>query len=545
MTESLPFDSIVHLPRVRCMAGQVYKLGYDSSCTLDRRAGARRPGSNVISEQRHLQKEANVRKWLVLAAAAVVLVIAACTLTADTTPPTVNIANPVGGDTLAKGSIVIKAVATDDKSVAKVEFYVDGALKGTDNVGGAGDTFRYTWADTSEQTSGAHTLGAKAYDNASTPNTTTSATVTVHIAGGGSGTGPTEHSGNIKADETWWPSGNPHILTSDVYVTDNATVTIKPGCVVKLDPGVEFYAGYGSPASIVAEGTADSVITFTSNVASPSPGDWQSIGIYDEAMNTASFKYCVFEYGGSDAQGEIFCRNHGVKFSHNVVRKSGSYGVNMQTIGFSSFDSNTITTCAEYPVKLEAEYIRTIGSGNVLTGNTHDAVYVDAGAVRQTGTWPNPGVPYTMSQDVAIGDNSNSPIITVTPGTVFKMFPNTEFYVGYGASGGLIADGTSGQIVFTSNSASPNPGDWVALEFYDNIITNQTKLVNCKVEYAGSGNEGANVLFRNCTPTVTGDSIGHSANYGIALWGSTHPDSTALEAANVFYETPSGHIIVH
>jgi hypothetical protein len=482
-----------------------------------------------------------MRKLLALAVMTGLLAIVAC-VTTDTTAPVVSIVGPVGGDTLAKGDIVIKAVATDNKTVAKVEFYIDGALKGTDNVGGAGDTFRYTWADTAAQTSGSHILAAKAYDNASTPNTTTSANVTIYIAGGGSGTGPTEHSGNITADETWWSSGNPHIITNDVSVNGNATLIIKPGCIVKLDPGVELFAGYGSAGSIVAEGTADSVITFTSNVASPSPGDWVSISIWDEGMNTASFKHCVFEYGGGNSQGEVYCRNHGVKFNNNVVRKSGTYGVQMQTVGFSSFDSNTVTQCGTYPLAIEAEYIKTIGSGNIFTGNTTDAIFVDNGAVTEGGTWPNPGVPYVISTNLVIGDNANNPVVTVTPGTIFKMFPDVEFYVGYGNAGGLIADGTLGQIVFTSNVPSPSPGDWTALEFYDNTINNQTKLINCKVEYAGSANNGANVLFRNCTPTVTGDSIGHSLHYGIALWGTEYPDSTALLTNNTFYNNADGAI---
>ena len=481
-----------------------------------------------------------MRKWIALAAVAGLLMIAACD-TADTTNPVVSIVFPAGGATVNKGDIVIKAVATDNKGVTKTEFYIGGTLKGTDNVGGAGDTFRYTWSDTANQVVGQnYSLVAKAFDAAE--NTATSATVTITIAGGGGGTGPTEHEGNITADETWWASGNPHIITGDVSVNGNATLTIKPGCIIKFDPDVELYGGYGSAGSIIAEGTPDSLITFTSNVASPSPGDWKSVSIWDNGMNTASFKHCVFEYGGSSSQGTIYCRNRGIKFSNNVVRKSGTFGIQMQSVGFRSFDSNAVTQCGTYPLSIEAEYIKTIGSGNTFTGNTTDGIHVDDGAVTEGGTWPNPGVPYVISSDLHIGSSANSPVVTVTPATVFKMFPNVEFYVGYGAAGGLIADGTAGQIVFTSNVSSPSPGDWTTLGFYDNTISNQTKLINCKIEYAGSNSDGGNVYFRNCTPTVIGDSIGHSLHYGIALWGSQHPDSTALELNNFFYDNPDGNV---
>jgi len=467
------------------------------------------------------------------------LAIVACDV-ADTEAPAVSIVFPANSATVNKGDIVIKAVATDNKSVSKVEFSIGGALMGTDNAG-ASDTFQYTWTDTAAQVVGhSYELVAKAYDAAD--NSKSSSAITITIAGGGSGTGPTPHGGAIAADETWLASGNPHIITEDVPVNGNATLTIKPGCIIKLDPGTELYAGYGSPGSIVAEGTADSVITFTSNVASPSPGDWKSVSIWDEGMNTASFKYCVFEFGGNNDQGTIYCRNHGVKFSHNVVRKSGTYGIQMQNVGFTAFDSNSVTQCGTYPLSVEAEHIKSIGIGNVFTGNTNDAVYVDNRDVTLTGTWPNPGVPYVFSDGANIGSNSNNPVVTITPGTVLKMFPDKEFYVGYSGSGGLICDGTAGQIVFTSNVPSPSPGDWIALEFYDATIDNQAKLINCKVEYAGSNSDGGNVLFRNCMPTVTGDSIGHSQHYGIWLGGTEHPDSTALETNNVFYDTPDGHI---
>ena len=74
-----------------------------------------------------------MRKVLALAVVAGLLIVAACD-TADTTAPIVSIVLPAGGDTLAKGSIVITAIATDNKAVAKVEFYADGSILGTDNA---------------------------------------------------------------------------------------------------------------------------------------------------------------------------------------------------------------------------------------------------------------------------------------------------------------------------------------------------------------------------------------------------------------------------
>jgi len=120
-----------------------------------------------------------MQKWLVLAAAAVVLVIAACTIV-DTTSPVVAIVYPTDGSTVGAGSVTIKAVATDNKAVTKVEFYDASTKIGEDATGNA-DTFDVSWT----ATAGAHTLKAVASDAAGNQGTST---ISVTVS---SGAGPT------------------------------------------------------------------------------------------------------------------------------------------------------------------------------------------------------------------------------------------------------------------------------------------------------------------------------------------------------------------
>jgi len=200
-----------------------------------------------------------MKRGIALATLAVLLALVAC-VTKDTTKPVVTIVTPADGDTLAPGNITIKAVATDNKGVTKVIFYVGATEIGSDATGTA-DTFDVSWT----AAAGSYTLKAEAYDAA---DNMADDDIDVVVATGGGGTGPTPHSGAITADEIWWPSGNPHIIESDVSVRNNATLTIKPGCVVKFAAGTELYCGYSEPGAIVALGTQDSAIIFTSNVAS-------------------------------------------------------------------------------------------------------------------------------------------------------------------------------------------------------------------------------------------------------------------------------------
>ncbi len=79
------------------------------------------------------------------------------------------------------GTITFSATASDNVGVSKVEFYVDGALKGTDTASPYSMTF-----DSTTLANGTHTLVAKAYDAAG--NVGTSTTVSFSVSNTGSTT---------------------------------------------------------------------------------------------------------------------------------------------------------------------------------------------------------------------------------------------------------------------------------------------------------------------------------------------------------------------
>ncbi len=80
----------------------------------------------------------------------------------DTTPPSVSITYPSNSSRVS-GTITIKAIATDNSSVSKVEFYIDNRLFKTDTS----VSYSYRWNVGSRSvTKGAHTILVKAYDRA-------------------------------------------------------------------------------------------------------------------------------------------------------------------------------------------------------------------------------------------------------------------------------------------------------------------------------------------------------------------------------------------
>jgi hypothetical protein len=92
------------------------------------------------------------------------------TTSGDTTAPTVS-----ASESGTSGTITLSASASDNVGVTKVEFYVDGALKGTDTTAAYSMTL-----DSTLLANGSHTLTAKAYDAAG--NVATSSAVAFSVS---------------------------------------------------------------------------------------------------------------------------------------------------------------------------------------------------------------------------------------------------------------------------------------------------------------------------------------------------------------------------
>ncbi len=92
---------------------------------------------------------------------------------------------------------------------------------------------------------------------------------------------------------------------------DVITLTIDPGVVVQLGKGWKLSSGLAlsdprrrqTGVQVVANGTAEAPILFTSRKADPKPGDWVSID-WDASPGTGnSLRHVIFEYGGARDSG--------------------------------------------------------------------------------------------------------------------------------------------------------------------------------------------------------------------------------------------------
>jgi hypothetical protein len=110
--------------------------------------------------------------------------------------------------------------------------------------------------------------------------------------------------GTMNTNATWTTAGSPYVVTSTFSVGSSATLTIQPGVVIKVNGT---FTQFGVVGSLVAVGTADNRIVFTSlrddsiagdtggdGPTTGAPGQWYSMYVQGSAV----LQYVDVRYGG-------------------------------------------------------------------------------------------------------------------------------------------------------------------------------------------------------------------------------------------------------
>jgi len=146
-------------------------------------------------------------------------------------------------------------------------------------------------------------------------------------------------SGPIDRDSFLTLVNSPYVLEKDVTVEKGATLFIEPGVTLKYNPGASMVIRDGG---VDARGTADRLITFTTNSSSPSPGSYPYAVRFEQPSKLASFfRYCILEYAETGL--EI---GHGApEIDHCLIANHSQVGVKVANdaaprIFFSTFVKN-------------------------------------------------------------------------------------------------------------------------------------------------------------------------------------------------------------
>lgn len=119
-------------------------------------------------------------------------------------------------------------------------------------------------------------------------------------------TGGTETITGSISSNTTWKTGNKYVLSGFVYVDKGATLTIEPGTIIKGDKITKGSLIVQPGAKIIAVGTPEKPIVFTSNQArgQRAAGDWGGLVILGKAPVNKTPAYVegenVSQFGGGD-----------------------------------------------------------------------------------------------------------------------------------------------------------------------------------------------------------------------------------------------------
>jgi len=172
--------------------------------------------------------------------------------------------------------------------------------------------------------------------------------------------------GTITQDTIWTLTDSPFVVSKNITVSPNVTLTIEPGVEVRF--GGEF--SLIVMGSLSARGAENSTITFTSNKDEPEAGDWETIKFNGTEPSTLA--YCVMQY----ARNAITIENSNVKIEECKISTSSQNGIvivnSTAEVRHNEIANNLesgIEITGNNQVTIQNNTIRSNADGILLTGN--------------------------------------------------------------------------------------------------------------------------------------------------------------------------------
>ena len=152
-----------------------------------------------------------------------------------------------------------------------------------------------------------------------------------------------------------WSSGFVYHVLCDIEVPEGETLTIEEGVTVRFAEGV----GMTCNGNLIAEGTEDDHILFTSLSATPLPGDWDNVELYatDNVIRHLDYEFAMDGITGDlasnttvdhlsisamdlNARGVHLTNSFNMSFVGNDISVAGEYGIYCNNCDFSEYLNN-------------------------------------------------------------------------------------------------------------------------------------------------------------------------------------------------------------
>ena len=386
-----------------------------------------------------------------------------------------------------------------------------------------------------------------------------------------------------------------HVTASGTTVagSGNPVLTVDPGVTVAFDKGGFLSIGTSAPGGIVAAGTPDAGITFTSGAANPAAGDWSALALGDQTLSTSILAYADFEFGSGVGSGGNTSSNdgytysepagalivyggtnglslvlHDLAFSHNAgnglvydnfnagfAAGSGNLKVDDVAAGFEPFvisanQAWTLPTTISGPTATAVDLI--CGDG-CPPGTGGEALVAADEPNMAPNTWPAIPLPYLVDgKTVGMGGgvqiegagNSTATLTIAAPNTLeFKSGGVINVDPNGSAQAAFVATANQAQpIIFTSsvNPSAPSSGSWGGIQFTA-PNSGGHNLALSKLQGVTIRGAGDSTLSHGSVSQVVIDILSGSSSDGPVIAGCTiedYPTSACGIVYNAQWTTP-------
>ncbi len=172
----------------------------------------------------------------------------------------------------------------------------------------------------------------------------------------------------ISSNMTLYNWGFPYLVSSSTEINSfnsppYPTVTIEPGVEIRFHSGQNLTFGtsqQGYSGKLIAQGTAANPIRFTSDAATPAPGNWQGLRLGPGTQSGTILDHVIVEYAGAQA---LYSNSpNDITITNSSFRNSQAGGVTFSGIG--NFQNNTIENSGTYGLEVATS------TGQQITNNT-------------------------------------------------------------------------------------------------------------------------------------------------------------------------------
>jgi len=252
--------------------------------------------------------------------------------------------------------------------------------------------------------------------------------------------------GPITQDTVWTLVDSPFVISKNITIYPNATLTIEPRVKVQ-------FGGYFSifvEGSLYAIGTQNDNITFTSNKDQPTAGDWGTIKFNGTAPSTLA--YCVIKYATNGTTIE----NSNVEIQNSEISTCSQNGVTSSN-GTVTIQDSQISNNSQNGIWIENSVVD--AQNNEINDNVKSGIYVT-------------GASQATIQSNTIGANKNGVYLTGNSTIIANISQNI---VKSNTQSGIYVDVTDySNIVIRYNNLSANDNGFYVSGRTSTQITNNS-----------------------------------------------------------------------